>query len=202
MTREILLLLSGLLLFAACANTPVAAGADAPEKKASVKTYRDLLVFVAHYNARYRADAENAFVDVLASRGIDAESSAGLNLPLKLLMDENALMYKLRSSHYDGVLIVSTLDAAQGNWQGGQGAVKGIDALLNARPAPATEKASMIAWAASGGDKLYLGLWDVFAFRPVWETTTQSDSTGSTAKDNKVLAEVVAEQLKTAGVLE
>ena len=46
-----------------------------------------------------------------------------------------------------------------------------------------------------------MGLWDAATLKPVWEITTDSETTGSDTEDNKALAKFVAGQLYEKGLI-
>lgn len=73
--------------------------------------------------------------------------------------------------------------------------------MLGGEPGAGTDLGAMIAWAGADLYTLYVGLWDAETQKPVWQVTTDSESTGSESGDLRTLADYVVESLRAKGVL-
>jgi len=73
--------------------------------------------------------------------------------------------------------------------------------LLGGEPGTSTDMGAFIAWAGSGTYSLYIGLWDVQMYEPVWQVSTRSETTGSESQDTQALADFVVDTLREKGLL-
>ena len=78
---------------------------------------------------------------------------------------------------------------------------RGIVYMLGGEPGAGTDLGSMIAWAGSGTYTLHVGLWDAETQKPVWQVTTNSESTGSESGDLRTLADFVVATLREKSLL-
>jgi len=197
-----LIFIAGIALFiSACASKPHQISGESLDKEAGNGPYSNLLVLGAYDDRQYRVGAEALFAEVLKEQGIKAAPSYDILPALKSLKSNEEVAEKLKGTGYDAVLIVTTLDKGYDYDLGDYYATRGFVYLLGGRPGPATELGSLFAWAGSGGYTLYVGLWDAATLKPVWEITTDSETTGSDTEDNKALAKFVAGQLYEKGLI-
>ena len=79
---------------------------------------------------------------------------------------------------------------------------KGKVYLLGGEPGAGTDMGSFISWAGSGSYSLLIALWDAGTLGPVWQVTTDSQSTGSESGDLKALSEFVVETMRAKGLVQ
>lgn len=197
------LLLIGLLvgLLNACGSVPHKVDQEQMSSDWSGKAFDDLLVIGAYTDRSFRVGAETQFVEELKSRGVKATVSYTL-IPDTTTLDSNdELREKLAGMPHDAVLIVATLDEGYDYDIGDYYATRGAVYLLGGRPGAATDMGAFIAWAASGIYSLYIGLWDAQKYEPVWQITTDSETTGSESGDTRALADFVVDLLRGKGLL-
>lgn len=186
-----------ILFFSGCTGMRSAINGE----EASGKTYGNLLVIGAYDERQYRVSSEEVFTRVLKKEGIGAAPSYNLLPGLENIQNDTEVAGKLKSTDYDGILIVSVLSKQIAYDLYSHHASKGLAYLLDGRPPRATERGSFLAWAGTGSYDVYIGLWDAETLRPVWNITTDAKTTGSDTQDNKIVAEFVAEQLKKRGLV-
>lgn len=168
----------------------------------SIKIYNNLLVIGIYSDRAYRISAETLFAEVLKSKGINANPSYDLLPHLDRLENNEETTQKLKETDYDGVIAVATLDEGYDYDLDDYYTTRGWVYLLGGRPGTYSEMGSFLAWAGSGLYKLYVGLYDIDSGQPVWQITTDSETTGSESEDNKALAELVTNRLREKGLLE
>ena len=165
------------------------------------QAYKDLLIVGVYDDRTYRVSAETAFSEELKSRGITAEPSYDVIPILSSLSSEAAIADMLASRSNDVLLTVATIDAGYEYDYGDAMATRGMVYLLGGKPGAATDSGTFIAWAGSGFYTLHIGLWDAKTQKPVWQITTDSETTGSDSGDLKALAEFVVDTLREKGLL-
>ena len=167
----------------------------------SGKAFSDLLVIGVYEDRSYRVSAKTTFVERLKEQGITASTSYELMPDLSNLKNNSAIAEQLMTRSHDAVLVVATLDPGYDYDIGDYFETRGMVYLLGGEPGAATDMGSFIAWAGSGFYSLYVGLWDAKAGKAVWQISTDSESTGSESTDTQELADFVAEQLRSKGLL-
>lgn len=165
------------------------------------KVYKNLLILGIYNDRPYRISAETLFAEVLKNKGINAAPSYSLLPRFDSLGSDEETAQKLRETDYDGVLAVATIDEGYDYDLGDYYATKGMFSLLGTRTGSFFELGSFISWAGSGSYTLYVGLYDINSLQPVWQTTTNSETTGSDTEDNKALAEFISSTLREKGLL-
>lgn len=186
-----------------------ACGAGVPHRIASEKlapewsgpAYRDLLIIAAYTDRPYRVSAETLFAEELKARGVTAATSFDRIPNLGDLDSTSKIAEMLASTSYDGVLVVATVDEGYDYDYGDYLETRGLVYLLGGRPGAGTDMGAFLAWAGSGQYRLYVGLWDAKSQQPVWQITTNSESTGSETDDTKALADFVVSTLRQKGLL-
>lgn len=189
------------LVFSSCASVPHRISDEELSPEWSGKAYRNLLVIGVYTDRPYRIGAETSFAEILKGKGITATPSYDLIPQLSSLESQEDLAEKLATTDHDAVLVVATLDEGYDYDIGDYFATRGMVYLLGGRPGTFTNLGSFIAWAGSGHYTLYVGLWDAKAQKPVWQITTNSETTGSESEDAKALADFVVEKLREKGLL-
>jgi hypothetical protein len=185
----------------ACSSAPHKIDDEDVSSTWSGKRFENLLVIGAYIDRSYRISAETQFVEELKSRGVQATASYTL-IPDTTALESNAeIRAKLEAMPNDAVLIVATLDEGYDYDVGDYYATRGMVSLLGGEPGAATDMGAFISWAGSGKYSLYIGLWDVQQYQPVWQITTKSATTGSESQDNKALADFVVATLREKGLL-
>lgn len=190
-----------LLLAAGCASAPHQVGEETVSPDWGETPYENLLVIGVYQDRTYRVSAETAFAEELKSRGIQAEASYDRIADLLSLDSEEEIGRVLANGGFDGVMSVATLDPGYDYDYGDALETRGMVYLLGGRPGAATNLGTFIAWAGSGLYSLHLGLWDAETQKPVWQVTTDSNSTGSESEDLKALADFVAGTLREKGMI-
>jgi len=189
------------LAASACASATHSIDTEEMSPTYSGRTYSDLLIVAAYDNRPFRVGSETAFVEELKARGVTATESY-LSIPdLHALEDENAMRQALASTSPDAILAVATLDEGYDYEYGDYLETRGIVYLLGGQPGAGTDMGSFISWAGSGSYNLYVGLWDAATLSPVWQITTDSQTTGSESGDTSALADFVVETLREKGLL-
>jgi hypothetical protein len=163
--------------------------------------FTDLLVIGVYEDRTYRVSAETAFSEQLKSQGIKASPSYDFMPDLSNLENNVAIAEQLATRSHDGVLVVATIDEGYDYDVGDYFATRGMVYLLGGEPGAATDTGSFIAWAGSGYYTLYVGLWDAKTGQPVWQISTDSETTGSESGDTRALADFVASTLRGKGLL-
>ena len=115
--------------------------------------------------------------------------------------DEGAVRDLLEANGYDAILTVATIDEGYDYDYEDYLETRGVVYLLGGEPGAGTDMGSFVAWAGSGSYSLHLGLWDAGTLSPVWQITTNSQTTGSESGDTSALADFVVETLRTKGLL-
>lgn len=194
--------LFGMLLVGGCASTPHRIAAEDMASDWSGTAYDNLLVIGVYNDRAYRVGAETSFAELLKSNGVAASPSYDLITQLDALESDAEMARTLAESGHDGVLAVATLDEGYDYDVGDYYATRGMVYLLGGRPGAGTDMGAFLAWAGSGLYSLYVGLWDAGTMKPVWQITTDSESTGSESGDTRALAEFVVGALREKGLLE
>jgi len=163
--------------------------------------FSDLLVIGVYDDRTYRVTAETAFAEQLKSQGIKASPSYDFMRDLSNLENNVTIAEQLATRSYDGVLVIATLDEGYDYDGGDYFETSGMVYLLGGEPGAATDTGSFIAWAGSGYYSLYIGLWDSKTGQPVWQISTDSETTGSESGDTRALADFVASTLREKGLL-
>lgn len=190
------------LLVGGCASAPHRIAEEDTAAGWSGRAYSNLLIIGAYDDRAYRVGAETVFAERLEADGVAAAPSYDLIPELDALENDAELAGRLEAAGHDGVLTVATLDEGYDYDLGDYYATRGMVYLLGGRPGAGTDMGSFLAWAGSGLYSLYVGLWDTATMRPVWQMTTNSESTGSESGDTQALAEFVAGTLRKKGLLE
>ncbi len=189
------------LTLSACASAPHSIDTEEVSPKLSGQTYGDLMVVAVYDDRSYRVGSETAFVEELKARGVTATVSYNDIPDLHALDDDSALRKALSSSDADAILAVATLDEGYDYDYGDYLETRGIVYLLGGQPGAGTDMGSFISWAGSGSYQLYVGLWDAKTLEPVWQITTNSQSSGSESEDLKTLADFTVESLRERGLI-
>lgn len=185
----------------ACSSAPHQIGEEEMSSNWNGEPFENLLVIGAYTDRSFRISAETQFVEDLKSRGVQAEASYTL-IPDTTALDSNTeIRAKLATMPNDAVLIVATLDEGYEYDAGDYFATRGMVSLLGGEPGAGADMGAFIAWAGSGQYSLYIGLWDVQQYQPVWEISTNSATSGSETQDNKALAGFVVDTLREKGLL-
>lgn len=185
----------------ACSSAPHKIYDEEISSSWSGERFENLLVIGAYTDRSFRISAETQFVEELKSRGVQATPSYTLIRDTTTLDSNDEIRTKLATMPNDAVLIVATLDEGYDYDVGDYYATRGMVYLLGGQPGAATDMGSFIAWAGSGKYSLYIGLWDVQQYQPVWQISTKSETTGSESQDNKALADFVVDALREKGML-
>lgn len=188
-------------LLAACAGAPHKIADEQMSPEWGGHGYSDLLVIGAYTDRSYRVSAETQFAEELKQRGVKATPSYDLIPQLSDLDSNSKIADMLASTSHDGVLVVATIDEGYDYDYGDYLETRGMVYLLGGQPGTFTDMGSFISWAGSGQYSLYVGLWDAKSQKPIWQISTNSDSSGSEAEDTKALAEFVVNTLREKGLL-
>ena len=187
--------------FSGCESVPHKIEQEQMSPDWNGKAFEDLLVIGAYTDRSFRIGAETQLVEELRSRGVNATTSYSL-IPDTTALDSNEeIRAKLAALPHDGILIIATLDEGYDYDIGDYYATRGTVYLLGGRPGAGTDMGAFIAWAASGIYSLYVGLWDTQKYEPVWQISTNSETTGSESQDTKALADFVVDTLRGKGLL-
>ncbi len=165
----------------------------------SGKIYNNLLVIGVYSDRSYQISSETLFAEVLKNNGINASPSYDILPNLDSSDSDEEIVRKLEGTNYDGVLVVATIDEGYDYDLEDYYATKGMFSLLGVRTGRLYEMGSFIEWAGSGLYSLYAGLYDINSLQPVWQITTDSETTGSESEDNKALAELIVNRLREVG---
>ena len=163
--------------------------------------YKSLLIIAVYDDRTYRVSAETAFADELKGRGITAEPSYDVVVDLKSLDSEEEMAELFSARSNDAVLSVATIDPGYEFDYEDALETRGMVYLFGGRPGAFTDMGNFISWAGSGYYTLHVGLWDAVTQKPVWQITTNSQSTGSESEDLKTLADFVVAALREKGLL-
>lgn len=193
--------LSMLAFLAGCAGVPHQVGQEQLSPEAAGRTFSDIVVVAVYQDRTYRISSESAFVEELRQQGVLAATSYEAVPQLDSARAEAALRGMLQSSNHDAVLTVSTIDAGYDYGYEDYLETRGLVYLLGGEPGAGTDMGSFISWAGSGQYHLHIALWDAKTFQPVWQVTTESETTGSDTGDIKALAEFLAKTLRDRGLL-
>ena len=166
----------------------------------SDKIYNNLLVIGVYSDRSYRISSETLFAEVLKNNGINASPTYDILPNLDSLDSDEEIVRRLEGTNYDGVLAVATIDEGYDYDLGDYYATKGMFSLLGVRTGRFYEMGSFIEWAGSGLYSLYAGLYDIKSLQPVWQITTDSETTGSESEDNKALAELIVNRFRDVGL--
>lgn len=199
---RLLVTASSALALLGCASAPHRVAEEHVSPDFAGRAYGNLLVMGAYEDRAFRAGSETAFVEELRSRGIEASPSYASISDLASLEDEAAIQQLLAREGHDAVLSVATIDAGYDYDYEDYLETRGLVYLLGGRPGAFTDAGSFLSWAGSGSYRLDLGLWDAASLQPVWQVTTDSQTTGSESGDTQALADFVVETLRSKGLLE
>lgn len=166
------------------------------------RSFGDLLIVGVYEDRTFRVASETAFAEELAARGVGATASYTSIDDLGTLDDETALRRALEGTTHDALLTVATIDAGYEYDYEDYLETRGLVYLLGGRPGAGTDLGSFISWAGSGIYKLHIGLWDAETLSPIWQITTNSETTGSESGDTAALAQFVVEALREKGLVE
>jgi len=189
-------------IFGCSSGPPHTLNDETLSKEWAGKVYDDVLVIGVYPDRTFRVSAETAFSESLKNVGVSAKPSYDLIPDLGGLETNDAIASEIANSGSDGVLVIATLDEGYEYDAGDYFATRGMVSLLGGDPGAGTDLGSMIAWAGSGEYTLYVGLWDAQSRKPVWQATTDSETTGSESEDNKTLAEFVAQTLRSKNLIQ
>lgn len=164
------------------------------------RRYSDLLIIGAYTDRSYRVSAETQFAEELKQRGVKATTSYDIIPQLSDLESNAEIADMLASTSHDGVLVVATLEEGYEYDYGDYLEARGMVYLLGGRPGAGTDMVSLLSWAGSGQYSLYVGLWDARSQEPVWQISTNSESTGSETDDTKALANFVVNTIRAKGL--
>lgn len=190
-----------LLVLGACAGAPHSIKKEELSPAWTGDPYRDLMVIGVYDDRTFRVTSETAFAEELKAHGVAAKPSFGVIADLDELDQVDEIAEVLAAEGVDAVLSIATIDPGYDYDYGDMLATRGMVYMLGGRPGPATDLGSFIAWAGSGYYTLHVGLWDAKTQKPVWQVTTNSESTGSESQDMKALVEFVVDRLREKGLL-
>jgi hypothetical protein len=163
--------------------------------------FSDLLVIGVYDDRSFRVSAETTFAERLKSQGVQASPSYDFMPNLRDLKDNVAIATQLATRSHDGVLVVATLDEGYDYDVSDYLETRGMVYLLGGEPSEITDMGSFISWAGSGYYTMYVGLWNPKTGQPVWQITTDSETTGSESGDTSALADFVVSALREKGLL-
>ena len=187
---------------AACATAPHRVDQEELSPDYSGRTYSDLLILGAYEDRSFRVSSETAFAEELKAKGVTATPSYPSIPDLKSLENEAMIKEALASMSHDALLTVSTIDEGYDYEYDDYLETRGLVYLLGGEPGAGTDMGSFISWAGSGSYSLLIALWDTGTLEPVWQVTTNSQSTGSESGDLKALSEFVVETMRAKGLVQ
>ena|GEM_PF-3023816 len=164
------------------------------------KIFTNLLIIGVYQDRTFRVSGETSLAEEFKSRGIAASPSYDL-IPDSGAINSDAIAGIVTAGSFDAVLTIATLDPGYDYDAGDYMATRGVVYMLGGEPGGGTDLGSMIAWAGSGLYTLHVGLWDAETQKPVWQVTTDSESTGSESGDLRTLADFVVTTLHGKGLL-
>jgi len=202
MNRSSLVVASAAVALAACASAPHRIDKETTSPAFADRRYGDLLIIGAYQDRSFRVGSETAFVEELKAKGVTAAASYGSLPDLDSLGDSTALRNVLASQSHDAVVTIATVDEGYEYDYGDYLETRGLVYMLGGQPGAGTDLGALISWAGSGHYRLYVALWDAETLEPVWQSTTNSQSSGSESEDLKVLADFLVDALRARGLLE
>ena len=164
------------------------------------KSFTNLLIIGVYKDRTFRVSGETSLAEELKSRGIAASPSYDL-IPDSGSIKSDTIAGIVTAGSFDAVLTIATLDPGYDYDAGDYMATRGVVYMLGGEPGAGTDLGAMIAWAGSGMYTLHVGLWDAETQKPVWQVTTDSESTGSESGDLRTLADFVVATLRGKGLL-
>ncbi|MEH6549784.1 MAG: hypothetical protein V7744_07345 [Pseudomonadales bacterium] len=164
------------------------------------QTFSNLLIIGVYKDRTFRVSGETSLAEEFKSRGIAASPSYDL-IPDSGAIKSDAVAGIVTAGSFDGILTIATLDPGYDYDAGDYMATRGMVYMLGGEPGAGTDLGSMIAWAGSGLYTLHVGLWDAKTQKPVWQVTTDSESSGSESGDLRTLADFIAATLRDKGLL-
>lgn len=191
----------GLAVVAGCASVPHKVATEEATPDSAGRKYSDLLIVASYEDRAYRVGAETSFAELLRNQGLAASPSYDLLPNLSDLESNEDVADRLAKTDHDGMLVVATLDEGYDYDMGDYYESRGWVYLLGGRPGAGTDTGAFLAWAGSGIYSLYVGLWDIKTQKPVWQISTDSETTGSESGDTKALADFVVPLLKERGLI-
>jgi len=190
-----------LILIVGCASGPPhRVDSEELNQEFAGKTYSRLLILGVYKDRTFRVSGETSLAEEFKSRGIEASPSYDL-VPDSGSIKSAEIASIVSSGSFDGILTIATLDPGYDYDAGDYMATRGMVYMLGGEPGAGTDLGAMIAWAGSGLYTLHVGLWDAETQKPVWQVTTDSESTGSESGDLQTLAEFVVTTLRGKGLL-
>jgi len=200
-TSILLCIIATMLLLSACSSGPPHR-IDSEEfaTEFSGKTYSNLLIIGVYEDRTFRVSGETSLAEELKSRGVAASPSYDL-IPDSSAIKADALADIVTTRGFDAILTIATLDPGYDYDAGDYMATRGVVYMLGGEPGAGTDLGAMIAWAGSGLYTLHVGLWDAATQTPVWQVTTDSESSGSESGDLRTLADFVVDTLRSKGLL-
>jgi len=196
-----LLIITVAVMGPACSSTLHRIQSEEVSTEWKGQKYANILIIGVYDDRTYRVSAETAFAEELKSQGVLAEPSYDIVPDLDSLDSEEDIAQLLGGWHNDAVLSVATIDPGYDYDYEDHLSTKGMVVLLGGRPGPYTSLGSFITWAGSGYYKPHVALWDPASQRPLWQATTNSQTTGSESGDTKALAQFVVATLREKGML-
>lgn len=185
----------------ACASTPHRIDTEESSPELAGRTYSDLLIIGAYEDRTFRVSAETAFAEELKARGITSAASYAVIPDIETLNSETAVRDAVSTTSHDGLLTIATLDPGYDYDYEDYMESRGLVYLLGGRPGAGTDIGSFISWAGSGAYTLHIGLWDAETLVPVWQITTDSNTTGTESGDTGALADFVVETMRERGLV-
>lgn len=164
------------------------------------RTYSNLLIIGVYKDRTFRVSGETSLAEEFKSRGIAASPSYDL-IPDSGAIKSDEIAGIVTSGSFDAVLTVATLDPGYDYDAGDYMETRGMVYMLGGEPGAGTDLGAMIAWAGSGLYTLHVGLWDAETQKPVWQVTTDSESSGSESGDLQTLADFIVTTLRGKGLL-
>lgn len=164
------------------------------------KKYSNLLIIGVYQDRTFRVSGETSLAEEFKSRGVNAAASFD-SIPDSRAIHSDEIASIVTAGDFDAVLTIATLDPGYEYDAGDYMATRGMVYMLGGQPGAGTDLGAMIAWAGSGTFTLHVGLWDAETQKPVWQVTTDSESSGSESGDLQTLAEFVVTTLRGKGLL-
>ena len=193
---------ASVVLLSGCATNHQAVDSEASSTAQPVSS---IAIFAVTSDLEERVDYENAFTSVFASEGITAGNTYDYSPNIERLDSASAISDMYRQAGADSGLTIEVVKAQS------EGAKK-TGAAMNA-----TWWAGLIldqpelldigtvgtiaAYSEAGKYQLRVSLWDASTGECLWTMDTESFSNGNTEKDATKLAEMVAQELRTKGLL-
>jgi len=196
-----LLIITVSVIGPACRSTPHRIQSEEVSTEWKGQKYANILIIGVYEDGTYSVSAETAFAEELKSQGILAEPSYDVVPDLNSLDSDDDIARLLGGRHNDAVLSVATIDPGYDYDYEDSLSTRGMVVLLGGQPGPYTSLGSFITWAGSGSYKLHVALWDPVSQRPLWQATTNSQTTGSESRDTKARAHFAVTILREKGML-